>query len=323
VVVGVSIGIAVPPVDGDDPDTLLKNADLALYKAKENGRTGYCFFEIEMDAHMQARRLLEMDLRRALAAREFELHYQPLVDIATGRPVGFEALLRWLHPSRGLVLPSDFIPLAEDIGLIVPIGEWVLRQACAEAAGWPDCIRLAVNLSAAQFRAPGLADTIVGILRDSGVGPHRLELEITETLLLHDSEDTLATLHRLRDVGISIAMDDFGAGYSSLSTLRRFPFTRVKIDRSFIADVGRSGHTSGAIVRAVADLCAALGMAATVEGVETEAQLAWLAAQGFATAQGYMLGRPMRVPELRRLLAALPPHQAQREHASAGPVFGK
>jgi diguanylate cyclase (GGDEF)-like protein len=323
VVVGVSIGIAVPPADGDDPDTLLKNADLALYKVKENGRASYRFFEIEMDAHMQARRLLEMDLRRALAEEEFEVHYQPLVDIASGRPVGFEALLRWRHPTRGLVLPSDFIPLAEDIGLIVPIGEWVLRQACTEAASWPEGIKLAVNLSAAQFRAHGLAETVIGILRDTGVGPHRLELEITETLLLHDSEDMLATLHRLRDVGISIAMDDFGTGYSSLSTLRRFPFTRVKIDRSFIADVGRGDHSSGAIVRAVADLCAALGMAATVEGVETEAQRSWLAAEGFAIAQGYLFGRPMRVPDLRRLLDSLPKRQPQPQRASAGQALSK
>jgi diguanylate cyclase (GGDEF)-like protein len=307
IIVGVSIGIALMPGDGDDPDMLLKNADLALYTAKARGRASYRFFEPEMDAQMQARRLLEMDLRRALAEEEFELHYQPLMDITTGQPIGFEALVRWRHPARGLVPPSDFIPLAEDIGLIVPLGEWVLRHACAEAAGWPGSLKVAVNLSAAQFRAPGLADMVLGVLHETGLGAERLELEITETLLLQESEDTLATLHRLRDLGVSIAMDDFGTGYSSLSTLRRFPFTRVKIDRSFVVDVGRSGDTSGAIVRAVANLCAALGMAITVEGVETDTQLAWLAAEGFVNAQGYLFGRPMPVSDLRRLLDRLPP----------------
>lgn len=305
VVVGTSIGIAMAPPDGDDPDTLLKHADLALYKAKEAGRAGYCFFAPGMDAEMQARRLLEMDLRQALLAEEFELHYQPLVDIATRRPIGFEALLRWRHPTRGLVLPSEFIPLAEEIGLIVPIGEWVLRQACAEAAGWPPHLKVAVNLSPAQFRAPQLADTILEILRSSGLGRDRLELEVTETVLLHDSEELLGKLHRLRGAGISIALDDFGTGYSSLSTLRRFPFSLVKIDRSFVADVGRRGDTSGAIVRAVAGLCTALGITATVEGVETEAQFAWLAAEGFAIAQGHLLGRPMPVADLHRVLETL------------------
>jgi EAL domain-containing protein (putative c-di-GMP-specific phosphodiesterase class I) len=258
-----------------------------------------------MDAEMQARRLLEMDLRQALAAEEFELFYQPLVDIATRRPIGFEALLRWRHPTRGLVLPSEFIPLAEEIGLIVPIGEWVLRTACAEAAGWPPGIKVAVNLSPAQFRAARLADTILEVVRESGLGRDRLELEITETVLLHDSAEMVAMLHRLREAGISIALDDFGTGYSSLSTLRRFPFSLVKIDRSFVAEVGRRGDTSGAIVRAVAGLCAALGIAATVEGVETEAQFAWLAAEGFAIAQGHLLGRPMPVAALHRQLDAL------------------
>ncbi|MCZ8147877.1 MAG: EAL domain-containing protein, partial [Roseomonas sp.] len=306
VVVGVSIGIAMPPADGDDPDTLLKHADLALYRAKDNGGGGYCFFDTEMGVQMQEKHVLEMDLRHAVTAQAFELHYQPLVDIPTRRPIGFEALLRWRHPSRGLVGPSAFIPLAEESGLIVPIGEWVLRQACAEAAGWPDCIKVAVNLSAAQFRDPGLADTVIAILRETGLRPGRLELEITETVLLHDSADMLATLHRLRYVGVSIALDDFGTGYSSLATLRRFPFTLVKIDRSFVSDAGESGNTGGAIVRAVASLCAALGMAATVEGVETEAQLAWLTAEGFATAQGHLFGRPMPVSDLRRFLDTFP-----------------
>jgi len=305
-VVGVSIGIAMLPADGDDPDTLLKHADLALYRAKDNGGGGYCFFDTAMGVQMQARHVLEVDLRHAVTAQAFELHYQPLVEITTRRPIGFEALLRWRHPSRGLVGPSDFIPLAEESGLIVPIGEWVLRQACTEAAGWPDCIKVAVNLSAAQFRDPGLADTVISILRETGLRPGRLELEITETVLLHDSADMLATLHRLRYVGVSIALDDFGTGYSSLATLRRFPFTLVKIDRSFVSDAGESGNTSGAIVRAVANLCAALGMAATVEGVETEAQLAWLTAEGFATAQGHLFGRPMPVSDLRRLLDTFP-----------------
>ena len=306
VVVGVSIGIAMPPVDGTDPDVLLKHADIALYKAKANGGRGYCFFDAEMSVRMQARHMLEMDLRHAVTTQAFELHYQPLVEIPTRRPIGFEALLRWRHPSRGLVAPADFIPLAEDTGLILLIGEWVLRQACAEAAGWPDSLKVAVNLSAAQFRAPGLADSVTAILRETGLPPERLELEITETVLLHDSADMLATLHRLRSVGVAIALDDFGTGYSSLATLRRFPFTLVKIDRSFVADIGESASTGGAILRAVANLCAALGMAATVEGVETEAQLAWLTAEGFVIAQGHLFGRPMPASDLRRLLDALP-----------------
>jgi diguanylate cyclase (GGDEF)-like protein len=315
VVVGVSIGIAMPPVDGTDPDVLLKHADIALYKAKANGGRGYCFFDAEMSVRMQARHMLEMDLRHAVTTQAFELHYQPLVEIPTRRPIGFEALLRWRHPSRGLVAPADFIPLAEDTGLILPIGEWVLRQACAEAAGWPDSLKVAVNLSAAQFRAPGLADSVIAILRETCLPPERLELEITETVLLHDSADMLATLHRLRSVGVAIALDDFGTGYSSLATLRRFPFTLVKIDRSFVADIGESGSTGGAILRAVANLCAALGMAATVEGVETEAQLAWLTAEGFVIAQGHLFGQPMPVSELRRRLDARPPRRVRPARA--------
>lgn len=318
VVVGVSIGIAMPPADGDDPDTLLKHADLALYRAKDNGRGGYCMFDADIGAQMQARHVLEMDLRHAVTAQEFELHYQPLVEIPTRRTIGFEALLRWRHPSRGLVAPSDFIPLAENIGLIVPIGEWVLRQACAEAAGWPEGIKVAVNLSAAQFRAPELADSVIAILRETGLRPDRLELEITETVLLHDSADMLATLHRLRRAGVSIALDDFGTGYSSLATLRRFPFTLVKIDRSFVADAAEYGNASGAIVRAVASLCAALGMAATVEGVETEAQLAWLTAEGFTIAQGYLFGRPMPVADVRGRLDALRSDREDTHHRRRG-----
>jgi diguanylate cyclase (GGDEF)-like protein len=302
VIVGASIGIAVVPTDGTDPDTLLKNADLALYKAKANGRAGHCFFAPELDANMQARRILELDLRRALDAEEFELHYQPLVDIASSAIIGFEALLRWRHPVRGQVSPADFVPLAEEIGLIVPLGEWVLRRACAEAANLPDHLKVAVNLSPAQFRRPGLIDVVVSALNAAGLPARRLELEITETLILQETEETLTTLHELRRLGVSIAMDDFGTGYSSISMLRRFPFDRVKIDRSFVADVVREGGSSAAIVRAVASLCAALGIGTTVEGVETEDQLAWLRAEGLGNAQGYLFGRPLPPSELQSLL---------------------
>jgi predicted signal transduction protein with EAL and GGDEF domain len=268
IVIGTSIGIAFAPQDGVDGDELLKKADLALYRAKVDGR-GICrLFHAEMDAEMQARRLLELDLRKALRARQFELFYQPVVDLHAGAVAGFEALLRWRHPERGLVSPASFIPLAEEIGLIVQIGEWVLREACATAASWPGDIRVAVNLSAAQFKSPDLVATVSEALREGGLLPDRLELEITETVMLQDTDATMATLHQLRALGAGIAMDDFGTGYSSLSYLRRFPFDRIKIDQSFVRELS-SKRDCGAIVRAVAGLSRELGMATTAEGVET------------------------------------------------------
>ena len=306
VVVGTSVGIAVAPGDGGDPDALMKNADLALYRAKADGRGAWRFFEPGMDARMQTRRLLELDLRRALAAGEFELHYQPLVDLRTRRPAGFEALLRWRPPGRGLVPPDQFIPLAEEIGLIVPLGEWVLRRACSEATGWPGGLKVAVNLSAVQVRAGrALVGAVASALRESGLAPGRLELEVTETAMLNDTEETLGTLHALKGLGVAVAMDDFGTGYSSLSYLRRFPFDRVKIDKSFVRGLEHGGDGGcAAIVRAVTGLCGSMGMATTAEGVETEEQLRRLVAEGCDEVQGYLFSRPVPAADVAGLIAA-------------------
>ena len=235
VVVDTSIGIAIAPNDGTEPDELLKNADMALYRAKADGRGTYRFFEPEMDSRMKARRALELALRNALATGEFELHYQPLVNLDDRRITGCEALLRWNHPERGMISPAEFIPVAEEIGLIVPLGEWVLRKACADAARWPDDIKVAVNLSPIQVTNQNLVPVVVSALAAAGLPASRLELEITESVLMQNTEATLATLHRLRELGVRISMDDFGTGYSSLSYLRSFPFDKIKIDRSFIS----------------------------------------------------------------------------------------
>ncbi len=255
-----------------------------------------------MDARMQARRALEADLRTAIAKEEFVLHYQSIVNLATGRIEGFEALLRWQHGARGLVPPADFIPIAEETGLIVPLGEWVIRQACADAACWPDPVKVAVNLSPVQLKSANLVPTIVAALNASGLSPHRLELEITETVLLQDSEATLATLHQLRDLGTRISMDDFGTGYSSLSYLRKFPFDKIKIDRSFIRDMSKHDD-SIAIVRAVAALGKSLGMATTAEGVETQDQLERVKTEGCTEVQGFFFSPPRPAAEIERLLA--------------------
>jgi diguanylate cyclase (GGDEF)-like protein len=301
-VVGASIGIAVAPGDGDDPDLLLQHVDLALYRAKAAGRGAYAFFEPAMDARVRERRALEMDLRRALAAGEFELHYQPVVDARSRRPTGFEALLRWNRPGQGLVLPGLFVPLAEEIGLIAAIDGWVLGRACADAAAWPGGQRVAVNLSAAQFRSPGLADAVAATLAAAGLPPERLEIEITETAMLRDTQETLATLHRIRALGVSVAMDDFGTGYSSLGYLRRFPFDRLKIDQSFVRGLGPGPDDGGAIIRAIVGLCAGLGIAVTAEGVESEAQMARLVDEGLSEVQGYLFSRPVPAAEVPRLV---------------------
>jgi diguanylate cyclase (GGDEF)-like protein len=300
-VIGASVGIAVAPSDADDPDQLLKNADLALYRAKKDGGRTYRFFEPEMDALMQARRALELDLRKALANGEFEIYYQPLVNLESEQICGFEALLRWHHPERGLIAPGDFIPLAEETGLIVPIGEWVLRQSCAEAATWPEDIDLAVNLSPVQFKSPHLCQLVMNALASSGLEPRRLELEITESVLLFNSEATLATLHRLRALGVRISMDDFGTGYSSLSYLRSFPFDKIKIDRSFVHDLA-CNPDSMAIIRAVTGLGASLGMTTTGEGVETQEELDYLKREGCTEAQGYFYSRPKPASEIHKML---------------------
>lgn len=299
--IGASIGVAFAPGDADDANTLLKNADMALYRAKASGRGTYSFFVPEMNASVQHRHKLEFDLRRALAADEFELYYQPFLDIQTNEITGFEALLRWNHPERGLVSPMEFIPFAEEIGLIVPIGKWVIRTACAEASKWPRHVRLAVNLSPVQFRSRALVHDITAALGSSGLSPRRLEIEITESVLLNNTEATLVTLHSLRELGVRVAMDDFGTGYSSLSYLRSFPFDRLKIDRSFVQDLG-SKDDCMAIVKAVAGLGAGLGMATTAEGVETIEQLRHVKEQGCTEVQGYLLGIPKSAKETATLL---------------------
>jgi len=304
VVVGASVGIAIAPGDGDHPDELLKNADMALYRAKSDGRRLYRVFEREMDARLQARRALELDLRKALADGQFELYYQPVVNVARRQVSGFEALIRWNHPQRGVVLPAEFIPLAEEIGLIQAIGEWVLRQACAEAASWPDDIRIAINLSAAQFKTRNLVQTVVHALAASGLPAGRLELEVTESILLHDSETILSTLHQLHELGVRISMDDFGTGYSSLSYLRSFPFDTIKIDRTFVEELPERSDCA-AIVRAVAGLGDSLGMLTTAEGVETEDQLARLQAEGCEEVQGYLFSRPVPAKALPGLIPSL------------------
>ncbi|MBB4374788.1 diguanylate cyclase (GGDEF)-like protein [Bradyrhizobium sp. cir1] len=302
VTVGTSIGIAIAPRDGNDSDVILKSADLALYSAKSGGRGAFRFFEPELDELMHARRNLERDMRDALAGRQFELHYQPFVSAATGETCGFEALLRWHHPQRGLVLPGEFIPLAEETGLIVPLGEWVLRTACAEAATWPAHLRIAINLSPAQFRSKELVPVIVGALAGSGLAPHRLELEVTETVIMHDSEAVFAVLAQLRELGVRIALDDFGTGYSSLSFLQRFPFDKVKIDRSFVDELSSARSEARHLARAVVRFAVSLGKTTTAEGVETEEQLDILREEGCVETQGYYFSRPMPASDVARVL---------------------
>ena len=297
--VGVSIGIALAPSDGLDPDRLLKCADLALYRAKGEGRDTFCFFETAMDSEMQARRATELAIREALAKDEFTLFYQPFFDIARGDVIGFEALLRWKHPTRGIVSPGEFIAVAEETGLIVPLGEWVIREACREAAQLPGTSRVAVNVSAAQFRSPNFVQFVVTTLAETGLSPARLELEITETLLMHSNDAVLEALHLLRGLGIRIALDDFGTGYSSLGYVRSFPFDKIKIDRSFVNELGKSPDCA-AIVRAIVSLGAGLRIPTTAEGVETAAQLDFVRACGCSEAQGYLLGRPKPLQEAVR-----------------------
>ena len=303
VVISTSVGISVAPQDGKVWDKLLKNADMALYKAKAEGRATWRFFEPGMDARMQARRVLETDLRKALADDKLELHFQPLFDLGQARVSAFEALLRWRHPSRGMVSPGEFVPVAEEIGLIVPLGEWVIKQACRVAAGWPEHVRIAVNVSPAQFASGRLIQTVTEALASSGLAVNRLELEITESVLLSDNAATLATLHAIRQLGVRISMDDFGTGYSSLSYLRSFPFDKIKIDQSFVRDLG-STEDADIIVRTIILLGHNLGMRVTAEGVETKEQLAWLSAEGCNEVQGYLFSPAIPPSEAEALLAA-------------------
>jgi diguanylate cyclase (GGDEF)-like protein len=302
VTAGASVGIAIAPTDGEDSDQLLKNADLALYRAKGDGKGTSRFFEQEMDARARAHRKLEIDLRAALKASELEVHYQPLVNLATGAATGYEALLRWRHPERGMVPPEEFVPVAEETGLIGALGAFVLTRATADAARWPEPLKIAVNLSPLQFRSGNLLAVVTGALQASGLPARRLELEITETLLLDKSGLVLATLHALRALGIRISMDDFGTGYSSLSYLRSFPFDKIKIDRSFVHDLGANAD-SQAIVKAVVSLGASLGITITAEGVETESDLARLKAEGCDEGQGYLFSRALPQAEILAELA--------------------
>jgi predicted signal transduction protein with EAL and GGDEF domain len=317
-VIGASVGIASTSdvADLEAADTLLKNADLALYRAKGDGRGTYRFFEAEMDARLQARRRLEVDLQTALEQEQFEILYQPLVDTGRGRVSGFEALLRWRHPERGTVSPVEFIPVAEETGLISAIGAWMLRQACAEAARWPDAVNVAVNLSPVQFSARNLEDVVSHALALSGLAPNRLELEITESLLLQENGEVLQTLHRLRLLGVRIAMDDFGTGYSSLSYLQRFPFDKIKIDQAFIRQLAGKAD-SVAIVRAVVGLGRSLGIAVLAEGVETGEQLRILQAEGCWDVQGFLFGKPSpasHAPNFIKSIAEI--HGAKADKAS-------
>jgi diguanylate cyclase (GGDEF)-like protein len=296
--IGASIGIAMAPVDGVNADELLKKADMALYAAKNGGGGGHRFFAMDMEEAVQKRRALELDLRDALASEQFQLNYQPLVDLRTGRVTTCEALLRWTHPVRGEVPPAVFIPIAEETGLIIAIGEWALNRACVEAATWPHGVKVAVNLSPVQFRERRLALQVVSALAKSGLPARRLELEVTERLLLEDNDGTLATMQQLNNLGVGLSLDDFGTGYSSLNYLRKFPFHKIKIDQSFICDLGDE-RDARAIIGAVASLGAGLDKTVVAEGIETEEQLKLVTSQGCHEGQGYLFGRPMTADAIR------------------------
>ena len=299
-----SLGIAVAPGDGQDGTMLMKNADLALYRAKSEGKSAYHFFEPSLDEEARKRRQMEFDMRNALREGGFELYYQPLFGAVEGELKGFEALIRWSHPELGFISPAEFIPLAEETGLIIPIGEWVLREACQQAATWPGKLSVAVNISPKQFASAGLSQTILQALTHGGLSPSQLELEITESIFIANVEKTLSTLHNLRSLGVKIALDDFGTGYSSLSYLRSFPFDKVKIDRSFVQDLSKGGNAH-AVIRAITTLAEALGMETLAEGVEEEDQLEVLRREGCRYIQGYLFGKPIPVAELGKILGAI------------------
>ena len=308
--VGASVGIAIGRASDVNTEMLLKSADLAMYSAKSDGRGTYRIFDPEMDAVVQTRRTLERDMRAALVQGGFTLFYQPLVNMQTKKVTAFEALLRWNHPERGLVSPSDFIPVAEEMGLIIQLGEWALRQACMEAVKWPDEIRVSVNLSPLQFAKGNLVATVMNALASSGLSAARLELEITESVLLEKSERNIAILNQLREFGIRISMDDFGTGYSSIGYLRSFPFDKIKIDQTFVRDL-LVDEGSLAIVRAIAGLGISFGMTTTAEGVETEEQMRRLILEGCVEVQGYLYSKPVPASEVKGLLERLLKMQGQ------------
>lgn len=301
-VIGTSVGIAMFPTDGRDGMTLLKNADLALYRAKTDGRGGFRFFERSLDEAARRRRQIETDLRVAIRSGDLRLHFQPIVAGDNGAIKGFEALLRWPHPQRGYISPADFIPIAEECGLILQIGEWVMHEACRIAEAWPTHIRIAVNVSPLQFRAKGFSAIVLQALSKSGLAPERLEIEITESVFLDGESNVLQILHMLKSLGVRIALDDFGTGYSSLSYLRSFPFDKIKIDRSFVTNVADDA-TAAAIVKAIVDLATALKMDTTAEGVEDDRQLAQLRENGCTTLQGYLFSRPVTEVDALNLLS--------------------
>ena len=315
IVIGTSIGISVTPTDSVDSDELIRNADVALYHSKAS-RGSYNFFTPSMDEQVRSRRAMENGLRVAIAEGQFELYFQPIVSVADRQVKSFEALVRWRHPERGIVLPGEFISLAEENGLIVPIGEWVLRQACREVAKWPEPIKVALNVSAVQFKSPALLSSIAGAIDAAGVQGSRLIVEVTESVMIKDAEQAVSALHSIRDMGITVAMDDFGTGYSSLSYLRRFPFNKIKIDKSFVSELGECDE-SAAIVRAASSLAKALGMETVAEGVETEDQLARVGIEGCSEAQGYLFGRAMPAGEVLRFLGVEPQEAASLSIATA------
>jgi predicted signal transduction protein with EAL and GGDEF domain len=300
-VTNASIGMAVAPLDGSDLDQLLMRADLAMYDAKAAGRRTSRWFEPAMEARSRARRAMEIDLERAIANGEFEVHYQPLVRLGDGEVAGFEALLRWRHPVRGMISPAEFIPIAEETGLIDKLGEWVLTRSCIDAAAWPSDVKVAVNVSPVQFRNPTFSLKLVRALAASGLSARRLELEITEAVLIDDDDAALEMLHRARSLGVRIALDDFGTGYSSLSYLQRFPFDKIKIDRSFIQDI-EDADGSACIVQAVVNIAAARNMTTTAEGVETQRQLDRLKEIGCTEMQGYLYSPPIPAAAVAALL---------------------
>ncbi|HSS05537.1 MAG TPA: EAL domain-containing protein, partial [Rhodanobacteraceae bacterium] len=304
VTIGASIGIAYTQATASDLAELMRCAGMALYAAKRDGGGAHRFFGAEMDVVMQLRRKLRQDIREALAAGEFSLVYQPMIALETGELIGVEALLRWQHPLRGTVPPSDFIPIAEEMGVIGTLGDWALREACAAAAEWPREIRIAVNLSPLQLKQPGLVLDVAAALNRNGLTPARLELEITESALIAENATTRIALRELHGIGINLSMDDFGTGYSSLRALRSFPVDKIKIDQSFVRDIGRNAD-SAAIIRAVIGLAHDLGLRTAAEGIETEAQLQWLALQGCTEGQGNYFSEPLTRAEMRRLLESI------------------